>query len=88
MEVIDHAKMLQRDGVLFSLCVSVANPEDRAQVVGDAGPAAMGVQPAHEHCGPVCAPTGSLGGGENGSLPPHLRAGKPFSFQKILIKQC
>lgn len=59
----------------FFVSVSVAIPEDRAQVVGYSGPTAMGVQPAHEHFGPVRAPTGSLGGGENGSLPPNLRAG-------------
>lgn len=73
----------------MSLSVSVANPEDCAQVVGYSGPTAMGVQPAHEHFGPVRAPTGSLGGGENGSLPPNLRAGNIsfiiyiFYFQKI-----
>lgn len=62
------------------ICVPVANPAGRAEVVGHTGPAEMGVQPPHEHSGPVRASTGSLGGGENGSLPPHLRAGNTSLF--------
>lgn len=51
--------------------------------MGHTSPAAVGVQPAHEHLGPVCAPAGGLGGGEDGSLPPDLRAGITFYSQKI-----
>lgn len=52
-----------------------AKPADRTKVVGHPGPAAVGVQPAHEHRGSVCAPAGGLGGGEDGSLPPDPGAG-------------
>ena len=61
-----------------------ANPEDRAEVVGNASAAAMGVQFAHEHRGPVCAPAGSLGGGENGSLPPYPGAGT-FHYSDLIL---
>lgn len=57
------------------MCVTVADTENGTKAVGHSSAAAMGVQFAHEHGGPVCAPTGSLGGGEDGSLPPHPRAG-------------
>lgn len=57
------------------MCVLVANPADCSEVVGDTSAAAMGLQPAHEYCGPVCAPAGSLGGGEDGPLSPDLGAG-------------
>lgn len=51
---------------------------DCAQVVGDSSPAAMGFPPTHEHGGSVCATAGSLGGREDGSLSPDLRAGNSF----------
>lgn len=60
----------------------LANPAGDPEVMGPAGPAEMGVQPACEHRGPVCASARSLGGGKNGSLPPDLRAGiYPFVLQ-------
>lgn len=52
-----------------------AKPADRAEVVGHSSPAAVGVEPAHKHRDPVCAPAGGLGGGEDGSLPPDPGAG-------------
>lgn len=52
-----------------------AKRADGAEVVGPRSPAAVGVQPAHEHRGPVRAPAGGLGGGEDGSLPPDPGAG-------------
>ena len=62
--------------VCFScLFACVADPACDAEAVGHPGPAAMGVRPPHEHRGPVCAAAGILGGGEDGSLPPNLRAG-------------
>lgn len=73
---------------MLYFCVFAAKPADSAKVVGDTSAAAMGVQPAYEHCGPVCAPTGSLGGGEDGSLPPDLRTGNhPFVFNRFPKKQ-
>lgn len=74
MKVIHQAGVLYSDTMSLCFRVPVANPAGCAEVVGHTGPAAMGVQPPHEHSGPVRASTGSLGGGENGSLPPHLRA--------------
>lgn len=61
-------------------CLSVANAADCASVVGNASPAAVGIQLAREHCRPVCASAGSLGGGEDGPLPPDPRAGNIIHF--------
>lgn len=57
-------------------CINpAAKPADGAQVVGHSSPAAVGVEPAHKHRHPVCAPAGGLGSGEDGSLPPDPGAG-------------
>ena len=77
---IKQRSPLYSDTMSLYLCVPVANPAGRTKVVGHTGPAAMGVQPPHEHSGSVRASTGGLGGGENGSLPPHLRAGNTSLF--------
>lgn len=74
---------MKRSDLFLRRCVSAGNPACRAEVVGHAGPAAVGVQPAHEHRGPVCAPAGGLGGGEDGSLPPDLRAGNAVYAQNV-----
>lgn len=64
-----------------------AKPAERAQVVGHGRPAAVGVQPAHQHRDPVCAPAGGLGGGEDGSLPPDPGAGTaPITAQKGALR--
>lgn len=52
-----------------------AEPAKRAKVVGHAGSAALGLQPAHEHRGAVRPSAGGLGRGEDGPLPPHPGAG-------------
>lgn len=58
------------------MSVSVERPADCAQVGGNS--ATMGLPLTHEHCGAVCATAGSLGGREDGSLQPDLRAGNFF----------
>jgi len=55
--------------------------------MGHTSPAAMGVQPSHEHRGPVRAPARSLGGGKDGSLPPHLGAGIYHVFSEMIPVQ-
>lgn len=72
LEFLKTKKVVRCDD---SLCFCAANPAERAEVMGHAGSAAVGLQPAHEHGGSLRAPAGGVGGGEDGPLPPHLGAG-------------
>jgi len=59
--------------------VAAELPADGAQTLAESSPTAMGLPLTHEHGGAVCARAGGLGGPEDGSLPPHLRAGSYFN---------
>ena len=61
--------------------VSAELPAGRAQAAGRSS--TMGLPFTHEHRGAVRAAAGGLGGAEDGSLSPHLRAGNHLSFIHI-----